>query len=150
MSAVLPNPALVAPGLTAPVGPTAPTQSQNGAQATTVPSFGEVLAQHTSAPAFSRHALERLGESITMQETALLIGDLDEGTWQIVRGIMRTTGATSVESLKAALVAEEESAGTRRAADLVVEADEFFARQLLPVLETGAERGARLVLRRLA
>lgn len=60
MSAVLPNPALVAPGLTAPVQPTAPAQRQNPAQATTGPSFGEVLAQHTNAPTFSRHAVERL------------------------------------------------------------------------------------------
>lgn len=60
MSAVLPNPALVAPGLTAPVQPTAPAQRQTPAQATTGPSFGEVLAQHTNAPTFSRHAVERL------------------------------------------------------------------------------------------
>ena len=60
MSAVLPNPALVAPGLTAPVQPTAPAQRQHPAQATTGPSFGEVLAQHTNAPTFSRHAVERL------------------------------------------------------------------------------------------
>lgn len=60
MSAVLPNAALVAPGPIAPVQPTAPTQRQNQAQATTGPSFGEVLAQHTNAPTFSRHAVERL------------------------------------------------------------------------------------------
>jgi flagellar operon protein len=60
VSSVLPNAALVAPGPTAPVQPSAPTQSQNAAQATSGPSFSEVLAGHTSAPQFSRHALERL------------------------------------------------------------------------------------------
>jgi flagellar operon protein len=78
MSTVLPNPALVAPGLTAPVQPAAPTQRSNAAQETSGPSFGEVLAQHTSAPAFSRHALERLQQrGITLDQPTL--GRLTDG-----------------------------------------------------------------------
>jgi flagellar operon protein len=60
VSSVLPNPALVAPGPVAPVQPTAPASRPNATQAVTGPSFAEVLAQQTSAPHFSRHALDRL------------------------------------------------------------------------------------------
>ena len=60
MSSVLPNPALVAPGPAAPLAPTTPAQRAGATQAPAGPSFGEVLAQQTSAPHFSRHALERL------------------------------------------------------------------------------------------
>jgi flagellar operon protein len=77
MSAVLPNPALVAPGPTAPVQPTAPAR-QNGAQAATGPSFSEVLASHTNAPTFSRHALERLQQrGINLDQSTL--GRLTDG-----------------------------------------------------------------------
>jgi flagellar operon protein len=78
MSAVLPNPALVAPGPIAPVQPTAPSQRTDAAQAPAGPSFGEVLAQHTNAPAFSRHALERLQQrGITLDQSTL--GRLSDG-----------------------------------------------------------------------
>ena len=94
MSAVLPNPALVAPGLTAPVQPTAPTQSQNGAQATTGPSFGEVLAQHTSGVGgiqFSRHALERLQQrGITLDQSTL---------GRLTDGVSRAAGKGSRDSV---------------------------------------------------
>ncbi len=78
MSAVLPNPALVAPGLTAPVQPTAPSHGQNAAQATSGPSFSEVLSSHTSAPTFSRHALQRLQQrGVTLDQSTL--GRLADG-----------------------------------------------------------------------
>jgi flagellar operon protein len=78
MSTALPNLALVAPGPTAPVQPTAPTQRQSATQAPTGPSFGEVLAQHTNAPQFSRHALERLQQrGITLDQSTL--GRLTDG-----------------------------------------------------------------------
>ena len=78
MSTALPNLALVAPGPTAPVQPTAPTQGQKGAQATSGPSFSEVLASHTSAPHFSRHAVERLQQrGITLDQSTL--GRLTDG-----------------------------------------------------------------------
>ena len=78
MSSVLPNPALVAPGPTAPVQPTAPTRGQSRAHATTGPSFSEVLAQQTSAPKFSRHALDRLQQrGITLDQSTL--GRLTDG-----------------------------------------------------------------------
>jgi len=78
VSAVLPNPALVAPGLTTPVQSTTPTPGQNAAQAAGGPSFGEVLAQHSSAPTFSRHAVERLQQrGISLDQSTL--GRLTDG-----------------------------------------------------------------------
>ena len=72
MSGVLPNPALVAPGPIAPVQPSAPANRPSQTQAPAGPSFGEVLAAHTSAPRFSRHALERLQQrGITLDQPTL-------------------------------------------------------------------------------
>jgi flagellar operon protein len=62
--AALPNPALMPPSPSGPVGPAhAPTARQT--QTAGGPSFSEVLAQRTSAvepPRFSRHALDRLAQ----------------------------------------------------------------------------------------
>jgi flagellar operon protein len=72
MSSVLPNPALVAPGPVAPIQPSAPAQRQNGVQPPAGPSFAEVLTTHTSAPHFSRHALERLQQrGINLDQSTL-------------------------------------------------------------------------------
>jgi flagellar operon protein len=91
MSAVLPNPALVAPGPIAPVQPTAPTQRQNAAQATSGPSFSEVLTSHTNAPTFSRHALERLQQrGITLDQSTL---------GRLTDGVSRAAGKGSRDSV---------------------------------------------------
>jgi len=91
MSAVLPNPALVAPGPTAPVQPTAPTQRQDAAQAASGPSFSEVLTSHTNAPTFSRHALERLQQrGITLDQSTL---------GRLTDGVSRAAGKGSRDSV---------------------------------------------------
>jgi flagellar operon protein len=78
VSSILPNPALVAPGPVGSVEPTAPANRTGAAQASTGPSFGDVLAQHTSAPTFSRHALQRLQQrGITLDQSTL--GRLSDG-----------------------------------------------------------------------
>lgn len=78
MSGVLPNPALVAPGPIGPVQPTTPTQRPGATQAPAGPSFGEVLSSHTSAPTFSRHALQRLQQrGIALDQSTL--GRLTDG-----------------------------------------------------------------------
>jgi flagellar operon protein len=75
MNPVLPNAALVAPGPIAPAQPTAPATRgapTAPAQAPAGPSFGELLSSHTSAPRFSRHALERLQQrGITLDQPTL-------------------------------------------------------------------------------
>jgi flagellar operon protein len=60
MSAV-PNPALISPSPIAPVAPNS-APAQRNRPAADGPSFSEVLSQQTSAPRFSRHALDRLGQ----------------------------------------------------------------------------------------
>jgi flagellar operon protein len=78
MSGVLPNPALVAPGPIGPVQPATTTNRSAQTQAPAGPSFGEVLAQHASAPTFSRHALQRLQQrGITLDQSTL--GRLTDG-----------------------------------------------------------------------
>jgi flagellar operon protein len=61
MSGVVPNPALLPTSVTAPATtpPAAPARSQTS---TSGASFADVLAQSTTAPQFSRHALERLAQ----------------------------------------------------------------------------------------
>jgi flagellar operon protein len=81
VSAILPNPALVAPGPVGPVQPGAPAKRTDSAQAPAGPSFGEVLASHTSGAdglQFSRHALARLQQrGITLDQPTL--GRLTDG-----------------------------------------------------------------------
>jgi flagellar operon protein len=92
VSSVLPNPALVAPGLTAPVAtPTTPASQATGARAPAGPSFAELLAKQTSAPHFSRHALERLHQrGITLDQSTL--GRLSDG-------VQRAAGKGSRDSV---------------------------------------------------
>jgi flagellar operon protein len=78
MRGVVPNPALVAPGPVGPLQPTAPATRPGANQAMSGPSFSEVLASHTNAPQFSRHALARLQHrGITLDQSTL--GRLTDG-----------------------------------------------------------------------
>jgi flagellar operon protein len=78
VSVALPNLALVAPGPIGPAQPTAPTRGATATTATTGPSFRELLAKQTSAPRFSRHALDRLQQrGITLDPPTL--GRLTDG-----------------------------------------------------------------------
>jgi flagellar operon protein len=79
VSSVIPNAALIAPGPVGPSQPVAtPAAGTTGAQPTNGPSFQEVLNQQTSAPQFSRHALQRLQQrGIQLDQPTL--GRLTEG-----------------------------------------------------------------------
>jgi flagellar operon protein len=91
VSAVLPNPALVAPGPIAPAHPTVPARHGDAAQAPAGPSFANVLATHTSAPHFSRHALERLQQrGITLDQPTLN---------RLTDGVARAAGKGSRDSV---------------------------------------------------
>ncbi len=95
MSSILPNPALVAPGLTGRVGPVqtpvTPASGTAGAQAPVGPSFAELLSNQTSAPQFSRHALERL------QQRGI---NLDQPTLgRLTDGVQRAAGKGSRDSV---------------------------------------------------
>jgi flagellar operon protein len=92
VSSVLPNPALVAPGLTAPVRtPVTPASGTAGAQAPAGPSFAELLSNQTSAPLFSRLALARL------QQRGI---NLDQPTLgRLTDGVQRAAGKGSRDSV---------------------------------------------------
>jgi flagellar operon protein len=92
VSSVLPNAALVAPGPVAPVQ-TPATQAPRtaGAQATNGPSFADLLAKQTSAPQFSRHALDRLQQrGITVDQSTL---------GRLTDGVQRAAGKGSRDSV---------------------------------------------------
>ena len=92
MSSILPNPAIVAPGPVAPVATPATPASQTAAgQAAAGPSFAELLSKQTSAPQFSRHALERL------QQRGV---NLDQPTLgRLTDGVQRAAGKGSRDSV---------------------------------------------------
>jgi HEAT repeat protein len=68
-----------------------------------------------------RQALNQLGESPAMRETAALIGDVDADLWPSLQAMIRAIGPSSVESLKPVLVSEHDTVATARAEDLIVE-----------------------------
>jgi flagellar operon protein len=95
VSSVLPNPALVAPGPAGRAGPVrtpaTPASQTSGGRATAGPSFAELLAKQTSAPSFSRHALQRL------QQRGI---NLDQSTLgRLTNGVQRAAGKGSRDSV---------------------------------------------------
>src|SRR6185369_16633716 len=46
----------------------------------------------------SLQALDRLGESLAMRETAALIGDIDEAGWQSIRAVVDVCGVATIEA----------------------------------------------------
>lgn len=82
-----------------------------------------------------RLALDRLGESIAMRETALLLGDLDAPQLATVGAIVSTIGPASIEALKPLLMTEEETDGFQRAADMVVAFKVPAVNRLAPLTE---------------
>jgi flagellar operon protein len=92
VSSVFPNPALVAPGPVAPVTtPATPAPQTAGGQATSGPSFADLLAKQTSAPNFSRHALERLRQrGINLDQPTL---------GRLTDGVQRAAGKGSRDSV---------------------------------------------------
>jgi hypothetical protein len=67
-----------------------------------------------------RHALDQLGESIAMRETASIIGDIDDKAWSAVRSIITTVGPSSIEALRPMVAVEVVGVGSTRAAETIV------------------------------
>ena len=67
-----------------------------------------------------RLAIDQLGESLAMRETASLIGDVDEQAWQSIRELIARVGPSSIEALKSLLLVEQDTTASARAADLIV------------------------------
>src|SRR5207244_12353959 len=67
-----------------------------------------------------RQALDRLGESLAMRETAALIGDVDDAGWEAIRVVVTTIGAPAVSALLPVVMVEQPSLASERAGDLIV------------------------------
>jgi HEAT repeats len=67
-----------------------------------------------------RQALDQLGESLALRETAALIGDVDLNGWHSIQAITGAIGVASIEALKSALMSEQDTPTTVRAEDLIV------------------------------
>jgi len=67
-----------------------------------------------------RLALDGLGESNAMRETASLLGDIDEAGWETMRAVITMIGPPSIEALTPLMASEEQTILIQRAADLIV------------------------------
>jgi len=67
-----------------------------------------------------RQALDQLGESIAMRETASIIGDIDDTAWKAVRSIITTVGPSSIEALRPMASVENEGVASTRASETIV------------------------------
>src|SRR5436190_2789341 len=66
-----------------------------------------------------RQALDRLGESLALRETAAVAGDLDEPDWRLVRAIAEAIGPSSAEALKPAIAVERATLASQRVEDVL-------------------------------
>jgi hypothetical protein len=99
-----------------------------------------------------RRALDRLGESSAMRETALLLGDLDLPELQTIEAIVARAGPSTIEALKPVLMVEEETIAFQRAVDMVVRFEQQAVNRLAPLAEDGrwhVQRNAARILGRI-
>jgi hypothetical protein len=86
----------------------------------------KALATRAGAPAATgrdacRQALDQLGESLAMRETAALVGEVDEGGWQAIQAIVDAIGVAAVEALKPVVMSEQDDPTITRAENLIVQ-----------------------------
>ena len=67
-----------------------------------------------------RQALDVLGESNAMRETAALLGDIGDADWETMRAVITLIGPPSIEALRPLMASEEMTPLVRRAADMIV------------------------------
>ena len=68
----------------------------------------------------SRLALDGLGESLAMRETAGVIGDVDEEVWKAIQAVLTVVGASTIEALKPVVMIEEPTLASRRAEEAIL------------------------------
>jgi HEAT repeat protein len=66
-------------------------------------------------------ALDRLGESLAMRETAGLIGEVDEAGWLAIRAVLAVVGVSSIEALKPMVMVEEPTLASLRAEQAIID-----------------------------
>jgi HEAT repeat protein len=83
------------------------------------------LAERTRKPGSmgrdaSLQALDRLGESLAMRETAALIGEIDETGWISIRTVIDVVGVATIEALKPIIMVEEHTLASQRAEQAIL------------------------------
>jgi HEAT repeat protein len=68
----------------------------------------------------SLQALDRLGESLAMRETASLIGEIDEAGWMSILAVVKVVGVATVEALKPIVMVEEATLASQRAEQAIL------------------------------
>jgi HEAT repeat protein len=67
-----------------------------------------------------RLALDRLGESLALRETAALVGDVEEDDWTAIKSVLETVGMPAIEALKPVVAVEPDTIGVSRAESTIV------------------------------
>ncbi|HZT75766.1 MAG TPA: HEAT repeat domain-containing protein [Vicinamibacterales bacterium] len=67
-----------------------------------------------------RHALDRLGESLAVLETAALLGDVADDDWQAIKAVLEAIGPPCIEALKPIVSVEPDTVGVARAEETIV------------------------------
>jgi HEAT repeat protein len=68
----------------------------------------------------SLQALDKLGESLAMRETAALLGEIDEAGWLSIRAVVDVVGVATIEALKPIVMVEEPTLGAQRAEEAIL------------------------------
>jgi HEAT repeat protein len=67
-----------------------------------------------------RQALDHLGDSLALRETAALLGDVGEEDWQAIKAVLESIGPPAIESLKPVVAVEHDTEGVARAEATIV------------------------------
>jgi HEAT repeat protein len=94
-------------------------------------------AKNTIGRDACRQALDHLGESIAMRETASIIGDIDDKDWNAIRSIITTVGPSSIEALRPVVAVEEGGIASTRAAETIVGFGKPAISRLAPMVGDG-------------
>jgi len=100
-----------------------------------------------------RQALDRLGESTAMRETATLLGDLAAPEFEKIKAIVAITGPAAIEGLRPMLMVEQETLGYERALEMVIPFKRQAVSRLAPLAEDSrwfVQRNAARILGRIA
>jgi len=81
-----------------------------------------------------RQALDQLGESLAMRETASIMGDIDDNAWNAVRTIITTVGPSSIEALRPLVAVEHEGLASTRASETIVAFGKPSISRLAPLI----------------
>ena len=85
-----------------------------------------------------RQALDRVGQSPALMETLSLVDDLDEDTWETVRGLIVKIGPSTVTALSAVAATERETRASQRASAIILAFGKGAISRLAPLV--GDER----------